>query len=174
MPIDYSQGKIYKIVGNGNVYVGSTCERLLCQRLAGHKRDHKYWKDGKFHYVTSFDCVDDPDCYIELLELCPCSCVDELRKCEGKWIRDLDCVNKRVEGRTQKEYYEANREVKIKNMKIYYETNKEEVLEQKKEYREANKETLLEKKKAYYEANKEAIKEKEKERYWKKKAEQSI
>jgi hypothetical protein len=172
MPVDYSQGKVYKIVGNGKVYVGSTCERLLCIRFANHRRNYKCWKDGKNHYVSSFDCIADPDCYIELLELCPCGCVDELRKCEGKWIRDLDCVNKRVAGRTQKEQYEANREVKTKDMKIYYETNKEVITEKRKAYYDANKEAIYKNKKAYYEANKEAIKEKERVRYWENKTEE--
>ena len=156
MPVDYSLGKIYKIVGNGRVYVGSTCEPLLCRRLAGHKKNYNFWLNEKGNYITSFECLEDPECKIELLEMCPCSTKDELRKCEGKWIRDLECVNKLVAGRTKMEYCEAN---------------KEAILQRNKAYQEANKEAILQQKKAYYEANKEAIKEKEMVRYWEKKAE---
>ena len=53
--------------------------------------------------MSSYECITDPNCYIELLELCPCSCVAELRKCEGKWIQQIECVNKNVAGRTKKE-----------------------------------------------------------------------
>ena len=40
--VNYQLGKVYKIVGNGKIYVGSTCERLLCQRLSGHNRSYKH------------------------------------------------------------------------------------------------------------------------------------
>ena len=158
MPVDYSLGKIYKIVGNGKVYVGSTCEPLLCRRLAGHKRHYKFWLNEKGLYITSFECLEDPECKIELLEMCPCSCVDELRKCERKWIEEIDCVNRCIAGRTKKEYANSDqgKTLQKKHKKTHY---------------EANKEAIKEKMKEHYEANKEAIKEKARERYWKKKAE---
>jgi len=159
MPVDYSLGKVYKIVGNGKLYVGSTCERLLCQRLAGHRREYRFWLGGKGGNVTSFECMSDPECYIELLELCPCSSVDELHKCEGKWIRDLECVNRIVVGRTRREYYEENKEAILEKTKAYCEANKELVSERRKAYREANKEAISEKEKAFREANKETIAE---------------
>jgi hypothetical protein len=112
--------------------------------------------------VTSFECLSDPECYIELLELCPCSCVDELRKCEGKWIRDLDCVNRKIEGRTKKEYYEEHKE----EIKTYQQENKEEIAEHRKAHYTINQEVILEKKKTYYQANREAILEKAKSRYY--------
>lgn len=166
MPVDYSLGKIYKIVGNGKVYVGSTCERLLCQRLAGHRRSYKCWTNENTKYVcSSSECMSDPECYIELLELCPCSCVEELRKCEGKWIRDLECVNKVVAGRTQKEtsqvYYETNKEQINEQKKAYNEANKERINEQRKAYRDANKELISQRNKKYCEANPEAKRERD-------------
>jgi len=171
---DYSLGKIYKIVGNGKVYIGSTTRPLLSQRLAKHKENYKYWKNDKYHYVSSFDCIDDSNCYIELIESCPCSSKDELLKCEGKWIRETECVNKIIHGfpkvqtkeskkEKNKEYYEANKE-KLKEMsKEYYESNKEKHKEKCKNYYEANKEKIKEQQKEYYEANKEKFKEYQKE-----------
>ena len=168
MPVDYSLGKIYKIVGNGKVYVGSTCERLLCQRFASHRQSYKCWVNGTIIYAcSSVECLSDPDCYIELIELCPCSCIDELRKCEGKWIRDLECVNRCVAGRTEKEqhkaYYEANKEQINEQNKAYYEANKEHLNQQKKVYNEVNKEQINEQRKAYRDANKELISQRNKE-----------
>ena len=121
---DYSLGKIYKIVGNGKVYVGSTTRPLLSQRLAKHKSEYKCWINGKGHICSSVECITDPDCYIELLELCPCRCIDELMKCEGKWIRELECVNRNIAGQTQKEYYEANKETILQKGKAYRESKK--------------------------------------------------
>lgn len=171
MPVDYSQGKIYKIVGNGKIYVGSTA-RPLSTRKAEHSCEFRKWKDGKRHYVSSFECLSDPECYIELLELCPCSCVDELRKCERKWIEELVCVNKKITGRDHIEYAKSE-QGKNKAM-IAYEAKKEEFEKKKKEYYEANKEHILEQKRAYYQANRDVILQKQNERDNKKKAEKSI
>lgn len=122
---DYSLGKVYKIVGNGKVYVGSTTRPLLSQRLARHKSEYNRWLDGKTNYVSSYEVVCDVECYIELLELCPCSCIDELRKCEGKWIRELECVNKNVAGQTITEYNIINNEKYKAYRKAWYAVNKE-------------------------------------------------
>lgn len=113
---DYSLGKIYKIVGNGKVYVGSTTRPLLCQRFSQHRSHFKYWKKGKnCDYLTSFECLEDPTCYIELLESCPCTSKDELHRCETKWMKQIQCVNKHVAtGFNRKEYYQE-----------YYQQNKE-------------------------------------------------
>jgi hypothetical protein len=172
MPVDYSLGKIYKIVGNGKVYVGSTTRPLLSQRLAKHKSDYKYYVNGKVdRYITSCECISDPKCYIELLELCPCSCKDELLKCEGKWIKDLECVNRCVAGQTKKEHYEVHKEEILQYKKTYYEANKEQMIEKSKAHYETNKETISEKRKHTREANREKIAEYQKAYYLKKKAE---
>ncbi len=132
---DYSLGKIYKIVGNGKVYIGSTTRPLLSQRLAKHKSDYKVWKNNNNRsFISSYECLDDPECYIELLEECPCNCIDELRKCEGKWIKETECVNRCGIGRTEKEYYEANKEKIKENKKKYRQANRAKVNEHNKEY----------------------------------------
>lgn len=117
--INYQLGKVYKIVGNGKIYVGSTCERLLCQRLSGHNRAYKSYQNGKSKYTSSFVCITDDSHYIELLEACPCNSKDELHKCERKWIDELDCVNQVLVGRTKKEYNEEHKEVVKEYQKAY-------------------------------------------------------
>ena len=46
---DYSLGKIYKLVSNqtDDIYIGSTCQKLLSTRLCGHIQDYKRWVEGK-------------------------------------------------------------------------------------------------------------------------------
>ena len=80
--VNYENGKIYKLVCNktGLVYVGSTCQRLLCKRLSGHVDAFKRWKNGKYNYVTSFKIIENNDYYMELLEPVSCSSFDELAK----------------------------------------------------------------------------------------------
>jgi hypothetical protein len=160
--VNYLFGKIYKIVGNGNVYIGSTCQ-LLDVRLRQHNYNYKCWLNGKkVSILTSHKCVVDPNHFIELLELCQCSSKVELHNCERKWIDQLDCVNKNIPAKTQTpaEYYKENK-VKIKEKQNeYYKENKEKIKEKQNEYNQSNKEIrekMLEYNKEYYKNNKEKL-----------------
>ena len=112
--VNYELGKIYKLVCNktGLIYIGSTCQKLLSQRLSGHVANYKRWKNGKDNYITSLKIIEGGDYYIELIEAVPCSSFDELAKKERYYIESIDCVNKQIPGRTNKEfckhYYENN------------------------------------------------------------------
>ena len=72
---DYQLGKIYKIECNvtGKVYIGSTCEPILARRLAGHITSYKRYLNGKFHYISSFDVLQNEDYDIVLIESYPCN-----------------------------------------------------------------------------------------------------
>ena len=172
----YQNGKIYKIVCNitGKVYIGSTCKKLLSQRLAGHVQSFKRWKNGKIHDITSFRILEGNDYYIELLELVPCNSKDELLIKERFYIQSIECVNKHknlvmteedkkewqkkyreVNKDKKKEYNEKNKDKNIEYMKEYNEKNKEDKKEYMKEYNGKNKDKMKE----YYENNKDKIKE---------------
>ena len=170
--VNYQNGKIYRIDGGGLTYIGSTTKKYLCDRLSGHKTDYKRYLDGKGRYITSFEVLKTDDYKIELIECFPCNSKDELTAREGYYIRQMDCVNKVIPGRTQKEYREnnketisarqkqyreSNREAILEKHKQYYNDNKEQKLEYQKQYQEDNKEVILEKQKQYREKNKEAI-----------------
>ena len=109
---NYELGKIYKIIDNtnNNIYVGSTCEPTLASRLARHTFDYKYYKLGKTHYITSFKILENNDYSIILIENYPCENKDQLTQRERHFIEMLECVNKRVEGRSKKEYRDAHKE----------------------------------------------------------------
>jgi Uri superfamily endonuclease len=102
--MDYKNSKIYAIRSNqtDKIYIGSTINELS-KRLSRHKKDFKNWKNGKQNYVTSYELIKYDDVYIELLEKYPCKNRMELCRREGKLIKSMDCVNKCVAGRTQKE-----------------------------------------------------------------------
>jgi len=159
--IDYSKSKIYKIVCNttGLTYVGSTIQKLS-QRLSEHKGKYKSYLKGKTNFITSFDIIKNNNYQIILIENCPCDSKEELHREERKYIENIECVNKIIPTRTEKEHYQDNKD-KIKEyyqdnknkIKKYYEDNKEQILERRKEYRENNKEKIKE----YYLDNKEQI-----------------
>lgn len=131
MPIEYSNGKIYKLVDleTDMCYIGSTCEKTLARRLATHINYYKNYKKQKCGFVTSFYILEKNNYSIQLIENYPCSTKDELTAREGFYISSLNCVNKRVEGRTRKE-----------TTKSYYEKNKQKINEKNKQRYEINKE----------------------------------
>jgi hypothetical protein len=150
--VNYSNGKVYKIWSpNGDkIYIGSTTKQYLSQRMDNHRYQYKQFNNCKMNNVMSFILFNEyglENCKIELLEAKECNNKDELLKLEGKYIRELECVNKYIAGRTKKEWGEDNKDTLKDKRKIYKETNKEILKEKDKKYRELNKEKIKEKKK---------------------------
>ena len=152
MSINYNNSKVYKIWSpqGDKIYVGSTTKQYLSQRMTAHRKDYNYWKSGKGKFTSSYLIFDEyglDDCFIELLEAKLCSSKDELRKLEGNYIRELECVNKCIAGRTSKEYTEDNRERRKPLLKQWREENKDTLKEKQKKYVEDNHDVLIAKKK---------------------------
>ena len=149
---DYSQGKIYclRSYETDDIYIGSTTLSLAI-RKGQHKIDYKSYLNNKKYFVTSFNIIKYDDCYIELIEEYPCENKQQLAKKEGEYIRNRDCVNKNIAGRTKKEYREANKDKIVE----YRKDNKDKIAEYKVEYYKANKEKIIEKQAEYRKANKE-------------------
>lgn len=155
---DYKKGKIYSIRSHqtDEIYIGSTTQQLS-KRMATHRAKYKRYLNKKSNYYSSFKLMKYEDAYIELICACPCNNRNELEREEGKHIRDKDCINKYIAGRSKKQYGIDNKE-KIKlRRKQYYIDNREKVSLQTKQYRIDNKEQLKLKRKKYYENNKEKI-----------------
>ena len=141
---DYSKCKIYKIESllGDKIYIGSTCKEYLSQRFAKHKNDYKRWKDEKYNKITSFDLFDlygSENCNIILIEEYPCTSKDAKNAREAHYIRELNCVNKIIPGRTRIEYRNDNKE-KLQNLKKDYDLiNVEKNKKYQKEYRDKKK-----------------------------------
>jgi len=157
--VNYELGKIYKIVCNetGLLYIGSTAQKYLSTRLGEHKRDYKKYVNGKYPYITSFTIIEGGNFDIILLENHSCKDKYELQARERHYIETMECVNKFIPNRTQKEYREDNKE----KIKKYREDNKETLLKDKKQYYLSNKDKI----KNYQEDNKETIKEYKRQYY---------
>ena len=156
---DYSKGKIYTIRSRSCdlVYIGSTTQSLP-DRLSGHYRSLKCFKNGKKFSCASFQILERGDAYIELFEDYPCNSKNELLRYEGQCQRKYKCVNNNIAGRTQAEYREDNKDKISEYIKKYRKENKEKIKEQLKKYQQENKEKIKEQKKKYNEKNKENIK----------------
>ena len=183
----YNNSKIYKIepiceYEEGEIYIGSTCEKHLSNRMSGHRANYKRWLNGidqtKCNSYDLFDKYGIDNCKIILLEKIDATCKEELLARESHFIRNMKCLNTVIPDRTakewhkqyyennkekyqsiQKEYYQENKEYINNRNKLYQENNKDKLLEYSKQYREENKEHKKETDKAYKEANKEKIKE---------------
>ena len=137
MPVDYAQGKIYKLYINDLVYFGSTAQPRLSMRLGQHKNKYKRWLETGEKYYSAFDLFKVGTPTIELIELFPCGSKDEMRAREGYHQRANDCVNRNKMGRTHTRYVEYN-----------------------EAWRQANRPQINERERARYDANKPQIKAK--------------
>lgn len=130
----YENGKIYKVesLAGNKIYIGSTTNDYLSNRMAKHRNKYKYYKSGNGDKYSVFDIFDEygiENCVITLIENYKCNDINELRQRERFYIQSLDCVNKNIPTRTLKEYYIENQE-KIKDTsKKRYESNKNENFE---------------------------------------------
>ena len=159
----YHNGKIYKItdVAYTKCYVGSTCQELS-QRMAQHRRDYKLHLNCKSRYISSFELFQEfgiENCKIELISECQCETKEQLNKIEGKFIKNLTCVNKFVAGRTHSEYYQDNKAAISEYRKQHYQDNKESISEYQKQHYQDNKEAISEHKKQHYQDNKDKYSE---------------
>jgi hypothetical protein len=147
---DYSQGKIYVIKSpqTDAVYIGSTVYTLE-ERFNNHLYDYNSWLNKTGCYITSFEIIKYDDACIELLEEYPCNSKKELELEEGKYQRIMKCVNKRIAGRTDKQYREDNKEQIKQRCNKYYQNNKEKIIKKNKEWYEKNKEEYNKKRKKY-------------------------
>ena len=162
--MDYKNGKIYMIeptceYDEGDVYYGSTTSTLV-KRLSGHKA-----KSNSTSSKVLIEKYGRDNIKIVLMELYPCSCKDELKAVEAKYQRENKCVNKRIEGRTDIQYYQDNRDKIRVQRRDYYQANRDKINEQQKEYREANQDKISEYHKTLYQANRDKINEQQKDYY---------
>jgi len=148
---NYSKSKIYKLYSlhdPSKIYIGSTVQSLA-KRKGGHKNDYQRFLKGNRPSITSFQIIELGEVKIELIEEVVCDNKEQLHKIEAGYIRDFDCVNKIIPGRTLKEYQDENKEAIQTRMYQYRIDNKEKIKEQNKKYYIDNKENIKEQRKQY-------------------------
>ncbi len=135
-PIDYSKGKIYKIISDetDKIYIGSTIQPLS-KRLSSHIRSFNCY-EKTLKYISANEILKFKEPKIILIETFPCDSKEELLSRERYHIEQNDCVNITVPGRTDKEWREANKEYlkqydKDRGNKYYFD-HKEEMIEKRK------------------------------------------
>jgi hypothetical protein len=134
---NYKNGKIYKIIGGGNTYIGSTTQKLDT-RFRAHKTEKKL---RPYKQCASFKILEYEDCKIELIENYPCDNNKQLRERERYWYDLVENINIVRPIRTndelkdyQKKYNEANKDKLIELNKEYYKNNKEIIKKKVLEY----------------------------------------
>jgi len=153
---DYQQAKIYKIYSHLNpdeIYIGSTTNERLSERMSKHRNTFINKDKYTHHYQTKafiiFEKYGIENCIIELIENYPCISKDELNAREGYYIRTLKCVNRNIPDRTKEEYRKDNKEKLNQLTKTWCEKNKERSKEIKKNWQLRNPEKVKEKSKIY-------------------------
>jgi hypothetical protein len=167
---NYQNTQLYELIehdenGNPVVYRGHTTQPLH-KRLRDHRKHFKGWKESKQNYCSSYEVLKHGPGRIELVRVVCCLNVKEANREEGKFIREVECVNiRKNKYANDAERYQLNKETISAKLKEYRNANKETLNAKNKEYRKANKETISAKKKEYQNANKETISAKHKEYY---------
>ncbi len=149
----FANAKIYRVtdINNNESYYGSTINSLSL-RKALHKASYKKYKNGEFNKLSIFDLFDKygvENCEIELVEEYPCENKSELLNREGCYIKENDCVNKFIAGRTLKEYYLDNKAKYKEHNQQYYANNKDKISNHMKNYYQNNKQRIRQRQKIY-------------------------
>lgn len=154
----YQSGKIYKVtdIGYNKCYYGSTT-RELSQRMADHRNKYRGKSDKQYkcRVCVLFDEYGIENCKIELVELFPCNSKSELTARECHYIKNNECLNKVVPGRTRSERYVDNRDSMLAKARDKYENNKVQVLQKAKQYYEDNRDQKLSYQKDYNQMHRE-------------------
>ncbi len=128
---DYSKGKIYKLVYEDLIYIGSTIQRLS-KRKAHHKEVYNKYLKGNFHFCSSFELYKKGIPEIFLIEEVNAIDNKELMIREREHILKNKCVNIAIPSlltnkeQKQKEKID-NREYYLNYNKEYYQKTKEDL-----------------------------------------------
>lgn len=130
-------GVIYKISSPNlnKFYIGSTYQTLN-KRFNNHKTKFKRYQDKKDSKYSLFELFEQDDINNFKIEaMIITNDLINLRKLEGSLIKDEpNCINKKVDGRTKKEYYQDFKEEINKYNLEYKQTHKEEIKKQQSTY----------------------------------------
>ena len=107
-------GRLYRISAPGceRVYVGGT-KTTLAARLGRHRRDHRAFLKGDYHYVSSFDVLEHPGATIDLLEETEFHDMQQFREREAYWIQRLPSCNRTTPGRSPRESSKISKAVVV-------------------------------------------------------------
>ena len=141
-------GKIYKLFNENECYIGCTTNTLE-KTLSNLKSKYKQYQNGKYHNVSYFKILEGGKFNMELIESYPCNTKRELSLRHGYWIKSIDSVNDRVQGRTRKEHRAENRELYRERNRKYEEKRKmiRREIKEKKQEQEQRQATIEENKK---------------------------
>lgn len=164
---DYSRSKIYKITNSVNEmkYIGSTTKKQLSSRMADHRDNNKLAKYDNVKLYNEMKKVGVENFQIQLIELFPCTCKDELNKRELQEVEANDQnvllnmispIKPKVPG-YNKEYYNDHKVKLLQEGKVYYRAHKDERAEKDKAKYEANKEDIAAKRKVFFNINRDRI-----------------
>jgi len=105
---DFRNAKIYKLasVNHSKMYIGSTTETNLKQRLYKHRAAYNQHLKQNYRYNSSFALIKlgPKDVEITLLEEYPCDSRYELLQREGHWVKQYKgkLVNHRTPGQKKR------------------------------------------------------------------------
>ena len=116
----YENGNIYCIRNwvDDDIYVGRTTQ-ALSKRFQKHRENFQTKGKEHFKLYSKMSTIGLEHFYIELIEECPSSSIEQMRAKEGEWIRQIGTLNGRIENRSRKQHYEENKEQILEKHRQY-------------------------------------------------------
>jgi len=120
---NFNNSKIYKITSeaSGLTYYGSTTMSLYNRMIRHRAAYQRYTTGASVAFTSSFMVLGHDDAEISLVEIYSCNSNRELCEREGHYIRNNECVNLNIAGRTTQQYYQDNKERYAETNRSYYE-----------------------------------------------------
>ena len=135
----YQDGKIYKILNSesNDIYIYIYGLYLLDVIEKNGKHRTKARQGSNVLLYQKLREIGESKFHIELVKAYHCQILEQLKKGEGEWMRDIATMNEQVAGRTKQEYNDDNREVKKDKSKEHYQENREQAPQpQRAQYQE--------------------------------------
>lgn len=95
-PVNYNEGKIYKITNDVNnlIYIGSTCKPLI-RRFNGHRKEAINFNSSTVFHKAIRE-IGIKHFFIELIKECPTNNQESLLNHEGYYIHKFDSTNPEI------------------------------------------------------------------------------
>jgi hypothetical protein len=135
--MEYQEGKVYKIEGDGLTYYGSTTTTLN-ERFSDHKCNQ--------HCCSSRQIIELGHATIVLVELFPCETLDELLWRERWYIENNECVNINLPILSEEERKNKSHNHYINNKEKHNKMTQQWYSEHKKEHNEITQQHYIDNK----------------------------
>ena len=100
----------------------------LNKKFSDYKSKYKRFLNGTYNqYITVYEVLKKNNAVIRPLNPISVCTIKELKRIEGYYIKNTICVNKKIDCRTQKQWYKDTRLKRLQYQQKYYKKYKQQI-----------------------------------------------